>query len=131
MVIDKEYINDYRQSGTTINDELEQILLNELGNEPHIYEYTEQDIFGQATSIIHKYKGNNRTGRTEMLISSQKVAEINRNATAEEACFSQLQQEYEGAKSQIKELGDYIEILKDLLTENSIEIPDIDSPIPF
>jgi len=131
MIIDKEYIEGLRQSGTSINEELEQILLNGLGIEPHINEYSDQDIFEQSRKLIHRYKESNCVERTEMLIRSQKEAEIKRNETPEEACFYELQQEYNMSKMQIKKLGDHIEILKALLVQNSIEIPDIDGSIPF
>jgi len=131
MIIDKEYIDGLKQPGTIINEELEQILLNELGIEPHIKEYSDQDIFEQSRKIIRRYKESSCLERTEMLVCSQKEAEIKRNETAEEACLHELQKEYDMAKMQIKELGDYIEILKELLSENSIEIPDIDGPVPF
>jgi len=131
MIIDKAYIEKLRKPGTSINEELEQILLNELGIEPHINEYSDQDIFEQSRKIIRRYKESSCLERTELLICSQKEAEIKRNETPEEACFYHLQQEYDMTKVQIKELGDYIEILKELLAENSIEIPYIDGPVPF
>ena len=131
MIIDKAYIEELRQPGTCIDEELEQILLNKLGIEPHVCEYSEQDIFEQSRKIIYRYKNSSCKEREEMLLSAQKEAEIEGNETREEACFYELQQEYDMSKSRMKELEDYIEILKDLLAKNSIEIPDIDSSILF
>ncbi|HEY5584633.1 MAG TPA: hypothetical protein VIK78_09100 [Ruminiclostridium sp.] len=131
MIIDKAYIEELRQPGKCINEELEQILLITLGTEPHVNEYSEQDIFEQSRKIIYRYKESSCKERAEMLVSSQTEAEIERNMTREEACFYELQLEYDITKVQIKELEDYIEILKKLLAENSIEIPYIYGPVPF
>ena len=131
MIIDKAYIEELRQPGTYINEELEQILLNKLGTDPHVNEYSEQDIFEQSREIIYRYKKSGCMERAEVLVNSQNEAEIERNQTHEEACFYELQQEYNISEIRMKRLEDYIEILKDLLTENSIDIPDIDGPVPF
>jgi chromosome segregation ATPase len=130
MVIDKAYIEGLRVAGISINEELEQILLNTLGIEPKTYEYTEQDISEQSRKIIRKYKENSTQKREEMLTLSQRASEDQRKDNYEDS-FYQLQQAYDEAQSRIKELEGNIEILKELLTENFIKIPELDGPLPF
>jgi hypothetical protein len=48
-----------------------------------------------------------------------------------EECFYQLLSSYEYSQIKIKDLESTINFLKELCKNNFIEIPDIDSPIPF
>lgn len=64
MVIDSRYIEKLRQNTTVISQELEDLLIDRLGEEPEPYTYTEQDLYEQARKIIQRY--NSPKGRLEL-----------------------------------------------------------------
>jgi hypothetical protein len=65
MKVDKAYIEQVRSMGNIeIPEELEQMLIERLGQEDEQYEYTEQDLYEQARKIIQRY--HTPEGRLEL-----------------------------------------------------------------
>ena len=53
MIATKKYIQDLREkSGFNISKEQEKLILKELGEEPELEEYTEQDLLEQIRKMI-------------------------------------------------------------------------------
>ena len=57
MVATPKLIQEVRVNNrrVKINDELEALILEQLGSEPYPYTYSEQDIYEQMRKIIQKY----------------------------------------------------------------------------
>ena len=55
MVIDGSYIDGLRRNRIEIPEELEEILIDRLGEEPTPYTYSEHDITEQSRKLIQKY----------------------------------------------------------------------------
>jgi len=66
MVLTRKMINEARSYGRVkISNELEVLLLTELGQEPLPHTYSEQDIHEQMRKMIQDY--NNRAGVDELM----------------------------------------------------------------
>jgi len=66
MRLDETYIEQLQCRGIAIiPEELKQILLDRLGQDDEQYEYTEQDLYEQARTIIQRY--HTPKGRLELL----------------------------------------------------------------
>lgn len=56
MVVTSEMIQDLRiHARKKINEELEALILDQLGSEPYPHTYSEQDIYEQMRKIIRDY----------------------------------------------------------------------------
>jgi hypothetical protein len=55
MVIDSGYIQELRRNAMEIPEELAEILIDRLGEEPEPYTFTEQDLWEQARKLIMRY----------------------------------------------------------------------------
>jgi hypothetical protein len=57
MVATPKLIQEVRENNrhVKINDELEGLILEQLGSEPYPYTYSEQDIYEQMRKIIRDY----------------------------------------------------------------------------
>jgi hypothetical protein len=71
MVIDSGYIQKLRRNAMEISEELEEILINRLGDEPEPYAYTEQDLWEQALKLIARY--DTPKGRLELVYGVDKL----------------------------------------------------------
>jgi hypothetical protein len=75
MIIDKQYMrvlrSCYRYGGTRFTGELEQILLDRLGQEPSLDEYSEQDLHEQSRKIVMQYQSPE--GRLRLLYGLDKI----------------------------------------------------------
>jgi hypothetical protein len=72
MVVTKGYIQRLRVNARlSISPELEQILIDRLGEEPEPYMYSEQDIHEQTRKIINRYQ--TPRGRLELLYELDKL----------------------------------------------------------
>ena len=102
-----------------ISEELEKFLLNQYGEEPFPYEYTEQDLYEQIRKLVCQYQ----TGILDTTVKSpMEILQSN---------YSSLKQDYADAMASIKKLELNIRSLKDVLHRNCIEIPDLDEEIPY
>jgi len=71
MVVDKKYIKELRRNRIEISIELEEILIDRLGEEPEPYSFSEQDRYEQSRSIIERYR--TPKGRLELLYGVDKL----------------------------------------------------------
>ena len=71
MVIDKSYIDTLNRTTKRISQELADILLDRLGQEPKPYSYTEQDLREQSRKIIDRYQTSK--GRLELVYGIDKL----------------------------------------------------------
>lgn len=65
MIVDSKYVEELRRNRIDIPQELEDILLDRLGDEPESYSYSEQDLYEQARKIVQRY--STPKGRLELL----------------------------------------------------------------
>lgn len=57
MIVDKKYIEKLRKEyWFPIDESLERCLLNEYGEEPFPYEWSEQDLYEQIRKISYRYE---------------------------------------------------------------------------
>ena len=71
MVVNYEYIKGMRHNGIDVSGELEDILINRLGQEPEPYLYNEHSLFELARKIIQRYR--TPEGRLELLYGVDKL----------------------------------------------------------
>lgn len=117
MTADKAFIEYLRKRyGLSIPEDLEAFLLEEYGDEPFPYEYTEQDLYEQIRKLEMKYHQGllNVTLRGPELLLKQR--------------YEELQDEYLVAMSRIRTLEDEVENLMKILLESGVKLQD---PEPF
>lgn len=120
MTVDKMFINDLRKrQRMLIPEDLEAFLLDQYGQGPFPYEYTEQDLYEQIRKLVKQY----HMGELNTTVKNP-MERLQMN-------YSCLQQEYADAMVTIKKLESEICVLKDVLRRNCIEAPDLDEEIPY
>ncbi len=72
MIVDSKYLNKMRQNMQRISEELENILIDRLGEEPEPYTFSEQDLYEQTRKIIMRYDSSPK-GRLELIYGVDKL----------------------------------------------------------
>lgn len=72
MIVDSKYLGKMRQNMQKIPEELENILIDRLGEEPEPYTYSEQDLYEQTRKIIKLYDSSPK-GRLELIYGVDKL----------------------------------------------------------
>jgi hypothetical protein len=120
MIVDKIFINNVRENQRIcIPEELEAFFLDQYGEEPFPYEYTEQDLYEQIRKLIYQYQ----EGRLDISVKSP-LEKIRMN-------YSYLQQEYADAMAKIKLMESENIYLKDLLQKNNIKVSTLGEEADF
>jgi len=109
MIADKKFINYLRQRyHMNIPDELEAFLLEEYGDEPFPYEYSEQDLYEQIRKMVMNYhKG--------LLSVALKGPELRLKEQ-----YEALKDEYINEMYKVRSLEDEVENLKKLLQKQEV-----------
>jgi hypothetical protein len=109
MIADKAFINYLRQRHhMNIPEELEDFLLEEYGEEPFPYEYTEQDLYEQ----IRKMAMNYHKGLLSVALKEPELRLKQRYET--------LKDEYINAMYKVRSLEDEVENLKKSLQKQEV-----------
>ena len=113
MTADKAFIEHLRRlCQMNIPEELEAFLLEEFGEEPFPYEYSEQDLHEQMRKLIMKY----HNGQLDISLRGHENLLKQRH--------EELKDEYLDALSRIGSLENEIDRLKSLLTKHNVIFTD-------
>lgn len=94
-----------------ISEELEAFLIEQYGEEPFLYEYTEQDLYEQIRKLVDEHLSGNLD-----IVEKGSLKKSHENYTC-------LQQDYALAVEKISKRESDIYFLKELLQRNNIQIP--------
>ena len=109
MIVDKVFINSLRQGyHMNIPEELADFLLEEYGEEPFPYEYTEQDLYEQ----IREMEMNYHKGLLNVALKGPELRLKQRYET--------LKDEYIDAMYKVRSLEDEVENLKKMLQKQEV-----------
>lgn len=71
MIVDNKYIEKLRRNRIEVSQELEDILIDRMGEEPEPYTFSEQDLHEQTRKILQRY--STPRGRLELLYGVDKL----------------------------------------------------------